>query len=60
MVVLEYDKDLLWESNWDGHEVGFDDVAIVGLYRLKDSNVYFNIDMSTNTILEAWGYQDEE
>lgn len=60
MVVLEYNKDLLWESDWNGYEVGHDDVEVVGLYRLAGTEVYFYIDMSTSKILDAWGYSDDE
>lgn len=60
MIKLEYNKDLFWESDWNGYEVGFDNVEVVGLYRLKNSNVHFYIDMMTDKILEAWGYSDEE
>lgn len=60
MIELEYNKDLLWSSDWNGYEVGFDDVDVVGLYRLSGTSVHFYIDMTTNKILHAWGYSDDE
>jgi hypothetical protein len=53
---------LRWESDWNGHEVGHDDVLVVGLYRLADTNTYFYIDMETNEIVEYWSDEmdDEE
>lgn len=53
-VVLEFNKDLLWSSDWDGEDVGFEDVSVVGLYRLKNTELYFYIDMETNKILAGW------
>lgn len=60
MVALEFNKDLLWESDWNGDEVGFDDVDVVGLYRLVDTNVYLYIDVTTNRLLDAWEIKDDE
>ena len=54
MITLELNKDLLWESDWNGDEVGYDDVSIVGLYRLVHTNIHFYIDMETGKVLEAW------
>jgi hypothetical protein len=47
--------DLQWSSDWDGHEVGFPDVLVVGLYSsAENSNKYFYIDAETGDILEEW------
>jgi hypothetical protein len=59
-VVLEYNKDLLWESDWNGYEVGYPSSNVVGLYRLANSSVYFYIDVINNKILEAWEGEEEE
>ncbi len=58
-IVLEFNDDLLWQSDWDGCEIGYDRVSIVGLYNLKDTDIYFYIDMETNKILEGWQMIDE-
>lgn len=34
-----------WQSDWNGDEVGFDDVDVVGYYRSQ--NGYFFVDMSS-------------
>ena len=47
-------EDIYWSSDWNGDEVGYDDIDVVGLYSLKDWSVYFYIDVSTMEILEAW------
>jgi hypothetical protein len=60
MVELQFNKDLLWESDWNGDEVGFPWVDVVGLYRLAGTSVYLYIDMSKNKILEAWEMIDDE
>ncbi|AYP68330.1 hypothetical protein PQE75_gp149 [Bacillus phage vB_BcoS-136] len=60
MVKLELHKDLLWESDWDGEDVGYEDIHVVGLYRLANTNVYVYIDMENMKILEAWEMKDDE
>lgn len=60
MIELEFNKDLLWESDWNGDEVGFPDVNVVGLYRLKDTQVYFYVDIEDMKILEAWEIKEED
>lgn len=57
---LKLNEDLLWESDWNGDEVGYDEVSVVGLYREKDKERYFYIDMETMEILEVWeNYENE-
>ena len=58
-VSLEFNKDLLWESDWNGYEVGYEDIEVVGLYKLKDTEIYFYIDMENNKMLEAWHMPEE-
>jgi hypothetical protein len=60
MIQLLFNKDLLWESDWNGDEVGYDDVLVVGCYRLANTNVYLYIDMETYTILEAFEMVEDE
>ena len=48
---------LIWESDWNGDEVGYDDVLIVGLWTLPLTDgrlVHMNIDYETNTVLDSW------
>lgn len=47
---------LRWRSDWNGDEVGYDDVDVVGYYSYHDLNLY--IDTSTLNILEAWFDED--
>jgi hypothetical protein len=53
---MEFMFDLHWQSDWNGDEVGYDDINIVGLYSLETvmNTVYFYIDMETGAVLEAW------
>jgi hypothetical protein len=60
MLELQFNKDLLWESDWNGYEVGFPDVQVVGLYNLRNTDVYFYIDMDNYTILEAWEMREDD
>ena len=46
-----YDN-LVWMSDWNGYEVGFDDVETVGLYKYYD--LYMYVDIFEDVILESW------
>jgi hypothetical protein len=61
-VILHLNEDLIWQSDWSGDEVGFDDdVDVVGLYMLQlpHKELYFYIDMDTMKILDAWSSEEE-
>lgn len=46
-------KDLTWSSDFNGNELGYDEIPVVGLYTWKtDFSVSFYINMETNEILE--------
>jgi len=54
-------EDLIWQSDWNGDEVGFDDVEVVGLYsnQRSDGKVYsYYIDMEKMIILDFWIEED--
>jgi hypothetical protein len=54
-------NDFVWSSDWNGYEVGFPDVLVVGLYSLKENpNRYFYIDMETRDILDEWEITDDD
>jgi hypothetical protein len=48
--------NMVWICDWKGHEVGHDDILIIGYYT-KD-NLNFHIDMENMILLEIW--DDEE
>ena len=54
-------EDLIWQSDWNGDEVGFDDVEVVGLYshERSDGKVYsYYIDIDKMIILDFWVEED--
>lgn len=54
-------EDLIWQSDWNGDEVGFDDVEVVGLYsnqRSDGKEYYYYIDMEKMIILDFWVAED--
>ena len=57
-----YFEDLHWESDWNGYEVGYPDLSVVGLYSTEDGNYTLNmyIDMETCKVLEFWSYDIAE
>lgn len=61
MLELQYNEDLIWQSDWNGNEVGYDEVDIVGLYRFKNGDeIYVYIDMESNQILEVFCMCDDQ
>lgn len=45
----------LWQSDWNGYEVGFDNANVVGLYQLKmNPDIHFYINMETLEVLDVW------
>ncbi len=44
--------EMRWQSDWNGYEVGYDDVPVVGYYTWKKFDFY--IDMETNKILDIF------
>lgn len=67
-MIIQWDKkfgfisweDLGWSSDWDGEDIGEDDVNIVGLYMLKGSDFGFYINMETDEVLEILYFGDDE
>jgi hypothetical protein len=52
-------ENLHWYSDYNGYEVGYDDVLVVGLYAIKDSHQECYINSEDGTILELWEVEDE-
>lgn len=52
--------DLVWSSDWDGYEVGYPEVEVVGLYlQERDDGCYnFYLDMETYKVLDFWKDED--
>ena len=50
---IDYTKDR-WSSDWNGDEVGFDDVYVVGLYSLPDSTISYYVNVENGYVLDAW------
>ena len=59
---MNYD-DLIWDSDWNGYKVGYDNINTVGLYRLKDIPeiwLYLDVDNDNFKILKVWIDDDDE
>ena len=56
---VDYTKDH-WRSDWNGDEVGFDDVNVVGLYSVPDSTISYYVDTENGYVLDAWAEVDED
>jgi hypothetical protein len=51
-------KNLHWSSDWDGHEVGFPEVNVVGCYDSAELNVSMYINTETGEVLEIWTIEE--
>lgn len=49
---------LLWNSDWNGDEVGHDNCPVVGPYTVPGLELDIYVDTETGVILEGW-YQPE-
>ncbi len=45
-------ENLVWQSDWNGEECGYDDIDVVGLYNLKYTNIYLYINVENGLVLE--------
>lgn len=52
-------SDLAWSSDWNGEEVGYDEVEVVGLYSFLGTDVFVYLDTEDGTILDIWEEVEE-
>ena len=53
---IDYSK-LHWQSDWNGDDVGYDSINVVGYYTYYNLNLYINIE--ENEVIEMW-FDEEE
>ena len=51
-------RKLHWYSDFDGKDVGYPSINVVGYYIYNELNLY--IDTETNSVLELWFDETEE
>ena len=56
---IDYTTDR-WSSDWNGDEVGYDDVNVVGLYSVPDSTISYYVDTENGYVLDAWAFDEDE
>lgn len=48
-----------WLSDWNGDEVGFDEIQIVGMYSVKEKpDIQYYVDTETGIVLKWWVEED--
>jgi hypothetical protein len=58
--------NLVWHSDWNGEDLGYTDIEIIGLYSMETyegetaKTVCFYIDIETDTVLESWIEDNED
>jgi len=45
---------LHWQSDWNGYEVGYPEIPVVGLYTSHKLGLDLYINTETGEVLEAW------
>ena len=53
-------ENLIWQSDFNGDEVGYDDVDVVGFYMDFQKNILHEINMETMEILNVERFGEEE
>ncbi len=53
-------ENLIWQSDFNGDEVGYDDVDVVGFYMDFQKNILYEINMETMEILNVERFGEEE
>ena len=53
-------ETLIWQSDFNGDEVGYDDVDVVGFYMDFQKNILYEINMETMEILNVERFGEEE
>lgn len=53
-------QDLHWQSDWNGDEVGFDDIAVVGLYSSTTLGYSFYLNTENGAVLAIIPDEDED
>lgn len=51
---MELSGNLIWESDFNGYELGYEDMDVIGLYRLESTSLYVYINYENNKILKYW------
>lgn len=57
-IILKVNKDLIWQSDWNGYEVGYPNSDIVSLYQINNTEMYIYVDPSSGKILDGWKEDD--
>jgi hypothetical protein len=52
--------NLAWSSDWNGDEVGYDNIDVVGLYQIPGTEIHMYVDTEEGTILEMWEVKEDE
>lgn len=53
-------NELHWQSDWNGYEVNYPDIPVVGLYTIPDTDINVYINTEDGTILEMWTVGDDD
>lgn len=52
-------SNIHWSSDWNGYEVGYDYVDVVGLYSSEKLGVDMYINAENGEVLEIMAWEDE-
>lgn len=56
---INFEK-LIWQSDFNGYEMGYDEVNVVGVYMHPNFDIIFEIDMETMEILNVFDISEDE
>lgn len=52
-------SDLHWQSDWNGYEVGYDDIDVVGLYTSTKLGIDVYLNAENGEILEVFTEEED-
>lgn len=50
---IEYSK-LQWLGEFEGRDIGHNDIEIIAKYRMKDYPIYMHVDVGNHEVLTVW------
>lgn len=56
---MDWNNGWIWQSDWNGDELGYDHILIVGLYQIEEGT-YAYVNTETGEILEQWEEEEED
>lgn len=51
-------NDLRWQSDWDGEDIGYEDINVVGVYTSQEHSVFVYINVEEGLVIDVVPFDD--